>query len=133
MVADGIHNRDERLHVDDLGYALLFRIAAGDLEARSGIDDDREEIGNLAQALDRMAAEGACPPARLLVPTGADASAFPHLAVEEFGRLRGQAWEQAELPFRARGSVLVSLGNTAPLLAGPVHEGATTSAGRACE
>jgi signal transduction histidine kinase/CheY-like chemotaxis protein len=32
------------------------RIAAGDLEARSGIDDDNEEIGNLAQALDHMAA-----------------------------------------------------------------------------
>ncbi len=69
-------------------------------------------------ALDRMAAEGARPPARLLAPTGADASAFPHLAVERFGRSRGQAWEQAELPLRARGSVLVSLGNTAPLLAG---------------
>ena len=69
-------------------------------------------------ALDRMAAEGACPPARLLAPAGADASAFPHLGVERFGRLRGQAWEQAELPRRARGSVLVSLGNTAPLLAG---------------
>ncbi|MFK3737048.1 hybrid sensor histidine kinase/response regulator [Massilia sp. TN1-12] len=32
------------------------RIAAGDLDARSGIDYGREEIGNLAQALDRMAA-----------------------------------------------------------------------------
>jgi signal transduction histidine kinase/ActR/RegA family two-component response regulator len=32
------------------------RIAAGDLEARSGIAYGREEIGNLAQALDRMAA-----------------------------------------------------------------------------
>ena len=70
-------------------------------------------------ALDRMAAAGACRPApRLLVPSGADASAFPHLAVERFGRLRGQAWEQAELPRRAGPSVLVSLGNTAPLLAG---------------
>ena len=68
-------------------------------------------------ALDRMVAEGACPPARLLAPMGADVSAFPHLAVERFGRLRGQAWEQAELPLRARGSMLVSLGNTAPLLA----------------
>lgn len=69
-------------------------------------------------ALDRMAASGACPPARLLVPTGADPSAFPHLAVERFGRLSGQAWEQTELPRRACPSVLVSLGNTAPLLAG---------------
>ncbi|MGJ7917947.1 ATP-binding protein [Massilia sp. LXY-6] len=32
------------------------RIAAGDLDARSGIDYANEEIGNLAQALDRMAA-----------------------------------------------------------------------------
>jgi signal transduction histidine kinase/ActR/RegA family two-component response regulator len=32
------------------------RIAAGDLEARSGIAYGHEEIGNLAQALDRMAA-----------------------------------------------------------------------------
>jgi len=32
------------------------RIAAGDLEARSSIDYGREEIGSLAQALDRMAA-----------------------------------------------------------------------------
>jgi signal transduction histidine kinase/ActR/RegA family two-component response regulator len=32
------------------------RIAAGDLDARSGIDGANEEIGNLAQALDRMAA-----------------------------------------------------------------------------
>jgi signal transduction histidine kinase/CheY-like chemotaxis protein len=31
-------------------------IAAGDLDARTGIDYSREEIGNLAQALDRMAA-----------------------------------------------------------------------------
>ncbi len=74
----------------------------------------------VTRALDSMAAEAGAhrAPARLLAPPGADASAFPHLAVERFGRLRGQAWEQAELPFRARGSVLVSLGNTAPLLAG---------------
>jgi glycosyltransferase involved in cell wall biosynthesis len=69
-------------------------------------------------ALDRMAAAGACPAPRLLAPAGADPSRFPHLAVERFGRLSGQAWEQAELPRRARSSVLVSLGNTAPLLAG---------------
>ena len=68
-------------------------------------------------ALDRMAAEGACPPARLLAPPGATSRPFRNLAVERFGRLRGQAWEQTELPLRARGSMLVSLGNTAPLLA----------------
>ena len=83
----------------------------------SGVQRFAAEV---TRALDGMAAEGggARPPARLLVPPGADASAFPHLSVERFGRLRGQAWEQSELPLRARGSVLVSLGNTAPLLAG---------------
>ncbi|WP_431269479.1 hypothetical protein [Dankookia sp. P2] len=32
--------------------------------------------------------------------------------------MRGQAWEQSELPLRARGRTLVNLGNTAPLAAG---------------
>jgi glycosyltransferase involved in cell wall biosynthesis len=72
----------------------------------------------VTRALDALAAEGACPPLRLLCPPGEVASPFPHLPAERVGRLRGQAWEQAELPRAARGAVLVSLGNTAPLLAG---------------
>ncbi|WP_149535520.1 glycosyltransferase family 4 protein [Siccirubricoccus phaeus] len=64
-------------------------------------------------ALDAMAAEGALPGAALLLPAGI-ASPFPHLAPIQ-GRLRGQAFEQLELPLLARGRVLLSLGNTAPL------------------
>ncbi|MBL6456841.1 glycosyltransferase family 4 protein [Belnapia sp. T6] len=72
----------------------------------------------ITRALDAMAAEGVLPGARLLRPASDTPSPFPHLRDEAFGRLRGQAWEQAELPVRARGSVLVNLGNTAPLLMG---------------
>lgn len=69
-------------------------------------------------ALDALAAEGAAPPIRLLRPMGGAPAPFRHLAEERFGRLQGQGWEQLELPRRARGAVLVNLGNTAPLLAG---------------
>jgi glycosyltransferase involved in cell wall biosynthesis len=72
----------------------------------------------ITHAIDAMAAEGLLPGARLLRPAGGAPSPFPNLADEAFGRLRGQAWEQLELPGRARGGVLVSLGNTAPLAAG---------------
>jgi glycosyltransferase involved in cell wall biosynthesis len=56
------------------------------------------------------------PPATLLAPPGA--RSLPPTGVVEsrrVGRLRGQAWEQIELPWQARGGVLVNLGNTAPL------------------
>ncbi|SDB43958.1 glycosyltransferase family 4 protein [Belnapia rosea] len=72
----------------------------------------------ITRALDAMAAEGRLPGARLLRPAGGPPSPFAHLADDAFGRLRGQAWEQVELPARARRAVLVNLGNTAPLLAG---------------
>jgi glycosyltransferase involved in cell wall biosynthesis len=74
--------------------------------------------GEITRALDAMAAEGLLPGARLLRPAGGAPSPFPHLRDEAFGRLRGQGWEQLELPARARGSMLVNLGNAAPLLAG---------------
>ncbi|MBK1659264.1 glycosyltransferase family 4 protein [Paracraurococcus ruber] len=74
--------------------------------------------GEVARQFDAMAAEGLLPGARLLRPPGGPPSPFPHLREEVFGRLPGQGWEQAELPRRLGGDVLVSLGNTAPLLAG---------------
>ncbi|MDB5375414.1 MAG: hypothetical protein JWP04_4056 [Belnapia sp.] len=77
----------------------------------------------ITQALDAMAAEGLLPSARLLRPAAGTPSPFPHLRDEAFGRLRGQAWEQLELPFRARGSLLVNLGNTAPLAPPPLGLG----------
>ncbi|MDO9706819.1 glycosyltransferase family 4 protein [Paracraurococcus lichenis] len=72
----------------------------------------------VTRALDAMAGAGQLPGARLLRPAGGPPSPFAHLAEDRASILRGQAWEQAELPLRARGSLLLNLGNTAPLAAG---------------
>jgi glycosyltransferase involved in cell wall biosynthesis len=77
----------------------------------------------LTAAIDALAGAGAWPPTRVLTPrqngaAGPMAAPFRHLGVEPVGRLRGQAWEQAELPRAARGAFLLNLGNTAPIAAG---------------
>jgi len=51
----------------------------------------------------------------VLVPRGTGPPPLQVTAVREIGRLRGHPWEQLELPRHARGSVLLSLCNTAPL------------------
>ena len=53
-------------------------------------------------------------PLAVLAPP--DARAEPGLAPRRVGRLRGQAWEQLELPLHLAGAVLLNPGNTAPLL-----------------
>jgi glycosyltransferase involved in cell wall biosynthesis len=59
------------------------------------------------------------PDARLLVPPGAAAPpCLARIRVETVGSGGGQIWEQRALPAAARGDLLLSLGNTAPLLAG---------------
>ena len=80
----------------------------------TGVQRFAAEITRAAAAL---AASGDWPTVHLLRPPG-EAADPPGLPTQTFGRLRGQAWEQWELPRRARGSLLLSLGNTAPLLAG---------------
>ena len=50
-----------------LGYSLLFRIASGEMSARSGLIKP-DEIGLLGQAIDRMADDLAA--GRLLAPWG---------------------------------------------------------------
>jgi glycosyltransferase involved in cell wall biosynthesis len=51
----------------------------------------------------------------VLVPRGTRPPPLQVTTVREIGRLQGHAWEQLELPWHARGSVLLSLCNTAPL------------------
>jgi len=72
----------------------------------------------ITRALDALAAEGKAPPMRLLAPSGAAAPWLTSIPLETVGSRRGQAWEQLDLARAARGSVLVSLGNTGPVLAG---------------
>ncbi len=52
-------------------------------------------------------------PLEVLAPRGARSE--DGLPVRQVGFLRGQAWEQLDLPRHARGGVLLNLGNTAPL------------------
>lgn len=74
---------------------------------------------NVVQALDRLFIDN--PAAmrnrrfRIVSPRGARDPGFQAIEHRSVGRLRGQAWEQFELPWYARGVVLLNLGNTAPL------------------
>jgi glycosyltransferase involved in cell wall biosynthesis len=73
----------------------------------------------LLDKLDAILAEApsGSPPVTLLVPRcDNELPKFRHIAVTQAGRLSGQAWEQLELPFYARGGVLFSLVGGAPLL-----------------
>jgi glycosyltransferase involved in cell wall biosynthesis len=75
-------------------------------------------------AIDRLIANGEWPETTMLAPpsrggvASRQAASFHRLRLREVGRTRGQLWEQAELPLAARGGILVSLGNTAPVMAG---------------
>lgn len=67
----------------------------------------REELGDLFGA-----------PPRILAPRGVDYAVNPSsLLLDCDSWLRGHAWEQIELPLRARGAVLLSLCNLSPVLA----------------
>jgi glycosyltransferase involved in cell wall biosynthesis len=73
----------------------------------------------VTRAIDAAIGAGEWPAAtRLLRPAGEVEATYAHLPVQAVGRRGGQAWEQLELPRQARGALLLSLGNTAPLLAG---------------
>jgi glycosyltransferase involved in cell wall biosynthesis len=52
---------------------------------------------------------------KILVPPARVETAIP--GAMQTGRLKGQAWEQLELPYLAAGGLLLNLGNMAPLLA----------------
>jgi glycosyltransferase involved in cell wall biosynthesis len=50
----------------------------------------------------------------ILVPQRTPPQSMP-FQIEKVGRANGVAWEQVDLPRRARGGLLINLGNTAPL------------------
>lgn len=51
----------------------------------------------------------------VLMPSGKPLTSLS-VPIESVGRTHGQLWEQVELPYRARGGLLINLGNSAPLL-----------------
>ena len=91
-------------------------------QATTGVQRFSAEI---MAAIDGMVAKGEWPKTVVLMPRRSRAepgcgtvAACARLPLRQVGRMQGHVWEQAELPTAARGGVLVSLGNTAPVLAG---------------
>ena len=72
----------------------------------------------ITASADRLAGHDAWPKARLLMPSSVAQSPFAYLKAEAIGQKSGQLWEQLELPKAAKGSFLINLGNTAPLMLG---------------
>lgn len=72
----------------------------------------------ITAAADRLMGHDAWPEARLLMPSSVAQSPFAYLKAEAIGQKSGQLWEQWELPKAVKGSFLINLGNTAPLMLG---------------
>jgi glycosyltransferase involved in cell wall biosynthesis len=72
----------------------------------------------LTAAMDALAGASRWPATRVLMPRGTVGATFGHLEAASVGRTSGHRWEQLELPWHARDRFLLSLGNTAPVLAG---------------
>ncbi|MGE0747649.1 MAG: glycosyltransferase family 4 protein [Rhodospirillales bacterium] len=75
----------------------------------------------LIRALDRLTGRrgGADPDMRLVVlapPNATLPEDMPNIRFQRVGMMTGYLWDQLELPFHARNGVLVSLGNTGPIL-----------------
>lgn len=83
-------------------------------QAVTGVQRFAQEV---MRAADALAAEGAWPVTRVVAPPGTALPLCAALKTETAGRLRGQAWEQLDLPRALGGAWLLGLGNTAPLAA----------------
>ncbi len=100
----------------------------------TGVDRFAHE---LLAVVDRLFAQGDAAVAglsmQLLVPPGAEhARRFAHLPLRPVGGLKGQAWEQWDLPRAVpRGGLLLSLCNTAPAMGAmqvvAIHDAATVA------
>ena len=72
----------------------------------------------ITAAADRLAGNDAWPKANLFMPSSVAQSPFAYFEAQAIGQKSGQIWEQWELPKAAKGSFLINLGNTAPLMLG---------------
>jgi glycosyltransferase involved in cell wall biosynthesis len=83
-----------------------------------GLTGVQRFASELTAAMDALAGAARWPATRVLMPRGTVGAKFGHLEATSVGRTSGHGWEQFELPWHARGRFLLSLGNTAPVLAG---------------
>ena len=72
------------------------------------------------RAVDRLVGEGLYPGLSIRLAAQPDADASPlrlrHIPVDRVAGGTGHLWEQAALPYHARGATLLCLGNSAPVL-----------------
>jgi glycosyltransferase involved in cell wall biosynthesis len=83
-----------------------------------GLTGVQRFASELTAAMDTLAGAARWPATQVLMPRGPVKATFRHLEATNVGRISGHGWEQLELPWHARGRFLLSLGNTAPVLAG---------------
>lgn len=95
------------------GRYLTRRTTGVERVARGIVDalDDRLDDDGLLQGV------GIAFRPRILAPKGKVSAPPRRIPVDGSARLSGNAWEQCELPWSARGALLLNLCNTAPLLA----------------
>jgi glycosyltransferase involved in cell wall biosynthesis len=77
----------------------------------------RELVRALDSSLESSGSGSAFEVSLLVPPDARPDLVLRRMEIRRVGRLRGQLWEQLELPFYARGRLLLNLGNTAPVLA----------------
>lgn len=83
-------------------------------QAVTGVQRFAREI---TTSLDRLWRADDRPGPVMLTPAiQKDIPDYRTIRVKPVGRLRGHIWEQLELPFQARGGILVNLANAAPIL-----------------
>ena len=77
----------------------------------------RELVRALDSSLESSGSGSAFEVSLLVPPDARPDLVLRRMEIRRVGRLRGPLWEQLELPFYARGRLLLNLGNTAPVLA----------------
>jgi len=104
-----------RRAVDLDGSEPLYLNGRFHFQAMTGVQRYAAEI---TTALDQLAAKDGCSTRLvMLTPQGLDEPiAYRVIQHRSVGRLRGHLWEQLELPGSTRGRLLVSLGNSGPVL-----------------
>ena len=98
---------------------MRIRLAINGRFLTQGVTGVQRVCREFTSALDGLLARGELPgvSARVLVPKSPnfETPRYAALPVEPVGRLKGYAWEQAELSKAAGGDVLLCLANLAPL------------------
>jgi glycosyltransferase involved in cell wall biosynthesis len=110
----GAHGKGIFLRDQPIKRALNGRFLAQGL---TGVQRYAREILKALDSLNRAGSAGPNLDLSVLAPPDASLDLpLPSIPIRRVGRLRGQLWEQVDLPRHARGSLLIGLCNSGPLL-----------------